>query len=461
MTLKSVREDIIKEFISQELLDDNVYPTLDIICAIALRDYSDTDVFESVLTDNLQDHSGSPASQSLFNKTTKYTAIDIKTLYAFVNFLNNTLDAQKSKIRQRLSLLSKAIESLTAQSNAVLMLNENADCFEVYSEDFNDLSGVDINNTTAAVDTVNHFASVKPYYTPTPSPSDIISSVDVNCLTQNYQSCINLTGNPVDNLYDGFNDTIWINEVTMPSDYLGNVEIALKFNLKEKITLNKFNLKLNDGNTNNYEAKLSANINGIWTDLSDYVVCGNYVDLSFNRVVTDSLILRLVSGKYNKIASKLVYTFYGQEVKFQNIDASGACVLQLNDLSFSKNFSYANFNLDTEIPVNCSIDLYAAAYTTDWQSFSKIDSSGFLGVSPDDTCKLSRLAVDLTYIHPYNSGVNVSLSYNNQNLPNYDYSKTKLIRNIGKFSYSGGVVKCYFYAIQVSSTGFYKPSCLH
>lgn len=466
MTIKNIREEVIKEFIAAELLDDNVFPTLDLVCAIALRDYKNTDVFASILHENLSIEYGEPASISKFNQIIKNTDIDINTLYRFIDFLSHRITDQKFSIQQKLNSVSIALKNLNQKIHGLILLNEDStNISNTYVIDFSKLDDIDLEQTTALIDTSKKEVSIKNKNLLGSNNTAFIKTIDATCVTPRYIRFSNLTGHPIQKLYDGNEDTMGIYEVLMPPTHKGYVDIRIKVVFAELVSFNHVYLKMQPTNTvERFEASVMAYIDNSWKTISDYQLYDSNIDTTFDVISTKDLVVNIRLGSYNVSAEGLVYRFFGKELVIDTVNYDGTEIVMTKDLAFSPKFNVIGLRADAIIPENCSVDHYVS-YTLSWMNgnvlelfisdFIKIDSSNYLKILSNEQSILSTHGVDLTYTHPYNYGKNITFSYTSDLFPSLNLSTSKLIRNIDNFGIDQDQNNfCYFYLYDEQNIDF-------
>lgn len=437
MNLSSIREDVIKEFIAQELLDDGVFPTIALVCAIALRDYKDTEVFKSFLTDSLFINNEDPARATLFNDTSKKASIDIATLYRFIDFLLTRISDQQAVLRQKLHQMTVIIKQLIDKSNGLLLLNEDTVALhDIFTEDFSSLANINMAETTALVNTGEQNVTVRHASASDLHISELIDSSSISCATARYISIINPIGHSLSKLYDTAEDTISITEIEMPSDHIGNVEFWIKIKFKEQLSFNNLVFKMKEGSSaGGYEASLDALVGESWKTIQEFDSYTSKIDMSFDPITSKEIIIKILVGDYGNIGSSLVYTLFGKDIQINWVDASVTEIMQLNPITFNAPFSVIGLRDDSVIPDNCTIDYFASwKIQSTWSDFVQIDSVNYTNVLAEEVQQFSQYTIDLTYLHPYNAGSNNCLSYSSVSVPLWDIHKSKLLRNLNKFN---------------------------
>lgn len=411
--LAAFKEQTIKDFIIQELLDESVIPTLQVVCDRFIDSYGQFDMSAPLHRDYTVIERDTVASASVFNETSKRINIDIETLYRFIKYIDNKINDLQYNSLVRLESLIQKLKTLNSEAESILLMLNDSDSFsDVKTIDFSNPSFIDTDNTTACVD----YDGKKVCAGSDLSSTSMLLSGSIYEVTSvcSTKGCIRLETSSSPNnikLPIGFRQTAVMSEI-----HDGPVELSLKIKLKEAIECNT--LMLNIG-ASSVSAELSAYSGGRWQVMSEYKDFSNSVNIDFESIVTDSFILK-IRQKYSdtKNSDGKLYLFYGKSLVVGKVTYLLGSLFQTTEISFDNDIKKMALRADCSIPEGCSVD-FQIQYRSDdvWSSWENIVPVNFSGsenktIVPEEITynASSELVLDFSFGHQYNYGSNIPVN---------------------------------------------------
>lgn len=458
MKLELIKERIIKDFIAVELLDNAIYPTLDAICRVFLSEYRDAQTFNTLLN-NSHYIVDKIASSKKFQQIYDYTRLDITILYKFVDTLTETLRTQKILIQNKVDSMLNKLGILQQKAEALIASIDNVDTdFEIYNEDFSSLSKIDTAGSTAEINTqLKHVTSyADPKLSTMYYAKDKIDSITVSCLNP---VSIHSGGDSTTLLYDGNEDTVWSYNVELVKISSDNGEILLHVKLKEDIALNRIMLI----SQNPYKASLLMIKDNSWSEVIPYTDYVNSIDFQFPTITINQFIVKLTNITGDTSGTTKKFLFNINDIQFSELIFAPNSILKTLEHTPSKAFSVLGVFADETLPEGCDMSYNISVYknnswvtTTDVKPVNRdgIDFTKFISVSNTEAPTISSHNIDMYYIHPYNSNVNNLYHKELNSISNVDFSKTKILRDIGNFKTDRHLYSCYFYLTAETELSF-------
>ncbi len=443
-TLQNIRETVIKSFITQELLDESVYPSLDLVCAILMRDYKNYNIASSLLlgTDGVSGNDS--ASKSYMKDLLKRIKIDIKTLYLFADYLNDYIETANTVAANKISALNFAINDLLVQIKELSLINENINQdVTILTDNFDNTTKIDSTKTDAYIDLNSKTVSAKDIYgvgLKSILPILNTSSVSEAMVTYGYLYAHSQIGFEAPQIAS---NNGWLYKIVMPVSYNSYVEAAINIGFNSVIDISRLRFLFTDNGK--YKVKLTALINGTYTVVSDFADFQEVCDISFNPIKTNLLILNVRAytnygidfstgrnGNLYKIAIKnLQYTYQ------QYADVS---YLYTADLDAGKQFSTIGLWADESIPIGTGIKYeYSSFLNNIWSNYIpiepynrvKIDYSKYQSVFAAFPQVSTAATVDFTKTHAYLFGQNIATTATIDSLSFLRQLNPLILRNLG------------------------------
>lgn len=443
--IKNIKEQVLKSFIAKELLDQSVYPTLELICAELLNNYSGLDALRTMLEDRHLIQQGEIARYDKYNEIQKFSYIDIHTLYRFVDYLEEYFTEAQRGSEQKITALSRVIKALQAEMEALHLANEDVNSGEVKVIDFSKSSQIDKVNSSAFIDYDNQFAKAPLENTSLPvSLSGKVYDIQVTPITPGYVSFQEVLGKSRFKMFDGLSNTSSRFTYSMPSGYSGYTEISIKFKLDKPHSFNNLYLDFSSTSTPvKYMIAATAKVNGVYQRLSDYQPYTQTANISFSNVLSDFIILNIRS--YNGSLDLNGNTSFSFEVHEMNIGKEN--YVRVSDIESAefitdKPFTVITLYADEQIPSGTDI-----SYEIEWKDSKdathvnsivpytrgQIDLDTIVSVFENSKSIGEVRHIDLTISHEYIYGSNFGTDHSitEDEFNSLDKLDLKLIRAKG------------------------------
>jgi len=455
MKLKEIREKIIKGFIAKELLEDSVYPSLELICSILLRDYQGLDVGSTLLNDRHLVHEGEPASISKFEEIQKYVDIDIRTLYSFVDYVEDYLNISTRSALSKINALVRKSKTLEGRAKALLL--KNADEFqdtEIIEVPFNTAELIDLAKSDADIDFGNQYVTSKTRSgLALHSLSNDVDEILVTPLSRGYLSFKSPSGRDESNIISD-NSTPWIHNVVMSPSYHGSVSLSVKLKLNKNKDISRLFFGFQD--TSSYYVSISAAIDGEFRTISDEALYTGYADISFQPVNVSYIVLTIKNSQHHSVVSNpngRLFRFSINELRAGLHEYADRSTLQTTQIIPQGKFSQMSLSVDWDIPESTDIKMYGSIDGVNFSELVPLESRKIdlpKSLSVTDTFSLIQhdKAVDFTKAHPYIAGQNIATTCKYASLIDVSKIDPKILRNLGGFkieSEENSLVSCVLY----------------
>jgi len=465
MKFTDIREQVIKQFIIKELLDESIYPSLELVCAMLIRDYQNSNIGQCLLLNKHLIVNGETASARKINEIMKLMDIDIQTLYKFIEYLEKLYTDSQSAALQKINALNRLCAELESYAKAILLSNTDVSgTTEIISESFYNTGKIDLLNTTANVDvskneitarkenikTYTNFASyvINPIITTSTSNIKIIQDKDIT------------------NAFDNSLATYFIYKAYTPDQ--GIFEISIKLPLKKVIELSQLSMDLCGSK---YDVSLVMRVNGIYNNIANYATYTDQCVINFDPVETDYIIIKLRSASGTKCNAGIEYIFNLNNIRFSKLNFSSESIFTTSEINTDSDFSIIGLYTEETIPNTGNI-LYTVHWKTEnngiasWHTssifpynHSGIDLTKYLNIDESSESIISIKTIDFTLVHPYICKANISTTatLDSDQYNNLRYVQPKLLRNLGGFDIFNsdtGIITTVLYVVSDFTVDF-------
>jgi len=463
-TFKDIRENIIKSFIARELLDETIYPSLEMICAIFIDEYKDVDANSSFIKDRMFVEDGQVASLTWFNELVDKTQLDIITIYAFVDYLYDYTIKSNTLAKNKISSLLTSIKLLYSDIRQIELAKSTVGVNVVLSDSFTNGDNIDPDNSDANIDFNTGCVSSKRIYDITRIVDNSkILSISQASVTQGY---INF-GSPIANQPESllFSGGKWIAEYNMPVGFSNNIEVKLSILLTEQTYVNKINLTIE--NINGAYIKVMALVDGIYKIVKDYAIYNGAADVSFDTISTNNILLFFKTDKNLSIDNTSTvgkyYKIVGSNLQLSYFTYASKSILTTEEVISNTPFSNIMLTTNQTDAENSSIDYFVSWYSNSvWSAwapispYNSIDGTGTIidvlsspaQIFLDQTDGNVDFGSDLDVTHPYIYGYNYATNYTEDSLNFISVIQPKLLRNLGSCKVSDNIGECWIAVAQ-------------
>lgn len=461
MTLKDIREKTIKEYITKNLLDESIYPTLEKVCAILIKDYGDSNVNSSLILDKHFVDINEPASASKINDIISRSKLDIDTVYNFIDYLEQQILLSSRIIERKISSLTRKASILEQKAKSLLISNEDVNQnINVIDESFINSENINLNNTNVNIDYGNGYIYSKYDKSNTNNYLDV-KSIFSTVLTKGYTFYRPYGGHGIEKAYDKSN-IAWIQRVGMPASYNKNVEVSLKIELNKKYQSSRLFIDL--GNTIRYKIKVVARKDGQFITVSDYAYYTGYADINFSPVEIDYIVINISTSQHFSIGKTgKEYRVSIKEIYIGNPSFAKISSLESNQHTVSP-FSTIGLYTEQYTPTNTNISYMVSWENNEWHNIEpynigNIDFNKYISVLTEYGQTKEDITIDFTKRHPYIYDTNLTTSYTESSINYLGILNPKILRNLGGFSINEdkeSIFETNLYITQTTKLNCYK-----
>ena len=458
MNLSKIRETELKKLALVRLLKEGLSPELETVCAEILDLYN---AASGSIIDNAEIKDELKYSQ--FNLTKEMATADIRSAYTALETLIleiRTKALNSEALIESLNLKLKKLEKHVKDLLFSLDLSDGE--IDVFTETFNSLENIDSDNTTANVNTkagIVYGAFFSAGHTNVDA-HEAIDSIDFDIVSNGYTGLTVYPEYGIDKLYDSLSDTQW--KLDVKSSKAEPQELLIYIDLKEATTISRIALLRDRGDI--YAALFYTDSSGRVNEITSYQKFEGDIVFNFPLLEAKYFIIKLKSTSSSFQSGVYTHSFNGREIEISLGGHTGLSSLLSVETAVNP-FSRISLDADEFIDDDCSIDYYLR-WTVDnstWSDFVNIvpknripiDIDRYLTVFSSASPVSHACLVDYTYVHPYNSGSNIFLNYPHVGMPDYDFTRTKIIRSMDSTKQLGNnLYQCYFYLSAAETIDF-------
>lgn len=203
------------------------------------------------------------ANVEIFNQKTLHTLFNIETLYDSIFENSDDMLTVATALNKRLDNLKAKRTALENKVDNLIFANQNSEgYFSAYSDNFSNITGTDLNYTSAFVDTVNGKVSLP---TLKSSVFDLLSTSSVVASAPTYSLSFNRTQIETNkqfsdesffgSVFDGLDNTEW--QKIFYFDTVGLVSFSINLPISKNVVLSKIEGRLNTISPTEIYAKIN------------------------------------------------------------------------------------------------------------------------------------------------------------------------------------------------------------